>query len=95
MEKYLGLLGWRVADKVTGFTGIVEHVGVDLYGCVQAVVKCPITFDKETGAQKMGESAWFDIGRLERIGKERIMEPISPRLRDDISPSGPADKPIK
>jgi len=32
---------------------------------------------------------------LEKIGKERIMEPISPRLRDDISPSGPADKPIK
>lgn len=31
MEQHYSLLGWKVKDKVTDFTGVVSHVGLDLY----------------------------------------------------------------
>ena len=34
----LKLLGLKVKDKVTGFTGIITSVSFDLYGCIQVII---------------------------------------------------------
>lgn len=76
MEKHLGLLGWKVKDKVTGFVGVVTHVGLDLYGCVQAIV-CPAVVCESGGAQKLEGGTWFDVARLDVQGAKRVMNPIA------------------
>lgn len=93
LSKHLELLGHRVKDKVTGFTGVVTSVGFDLYGCIQAVVT-PAA-DK---AGKTQESLWFDVGRLE----VKSTEPVMPRPPFDFSPvniadgrKGAAEKPLR
>jgi len=66
--KDLELLGVKVRDVVTGFEGIVETVGFDLYGCIQAIVR-PGLDEKGQPA----ESRWFDVKRLVRISTEPVM----------------------
>lgn len=89
MEEHLEWLGWAVKDKVTGFKGVVTHVGCDLQGCVQAVVH-PVAVSEKSGAQKLENSCWFDVSRLIRQGSQRVMEPIP------IKVQGPEmNKPIK
>jgi hypothetical protein len=68
MEKYLELLGFLARDKITGFKGVATSIGFDLYGCVQAVITPSIGADG-----KIGESLWFDIERLEKIGEQPVM----------------------
>lgn len=93
MEKHLKLLGWKVKDKVTGFIGVVEHVGIDLYGCVQAIVRPNVATSKD-GTQKCDDSRWFDVARLDKIGKAPVMTPIP--VKGDLIPAGAAmDKPTK
>ena len=41
-EQHFKLLGMKVKDKVTGYSGVVTSLSFDLYGCVQAVIT-PIT----------------------------------------------------
>lgn len=60
MEKLLDLLGRKVSDKVTKLSGVVESVSVDLYGCVQAMVR-PTTL-KPDGTFK--DAYWLDVNRL-------------------------------
>ena len=89
IKDHLNLLGMRVQDRVTGFTGVVSSVGFDLYGCVQAIVN--------PGADKTGklqDSQWFDVGRLKMLGTKPVMD----RPNFDFGPSaegkkGPAEKP--
>ncbi len=69
IEKHIGLLGFKVEDRVTGFEGVVASVSFDLYGCVQAVVNPGM--DKEG---KMKDSQWFDVSRLKVISKNPVME---------------------
>lgn len=84
MEKHhLELLGWKVKDKVTGFKGVVTHIGVDLYGCIQAIVHPPIDV-----MSKLRDSAWFDIARLEKVGPKRVMKPIG--IKGDLTVAGGA-----
>jgi hypothetical protein len=93
VQQHLALLGWSVKDKVTGFTGVVTHVGVDLYGCVQAIVH-PKAVVEKGGAQKVDESRWFDLNRLDKIGRTPVMKPIP--LKGDLTVAGCAnDKPTK
>ncbi len=69
VNKHINLLGLRVADKVTGFNGVVASVSFDLYGCVQALV--------HPGADKNGnlmEQIWFDVSRLEIKSGEPVMQ---------------------
>lgn len=76
-------------DKVTGFSGIVASVGFDLYGCIQAIVNPGL--DKDG---KMKDSVWFDVGRLEKTGGNRVMSP--PDFEDGQQAQGlqgPAEKP--
>ncbi len=74
MMKDLELLGWRVRDRVTNFQGTVTHIGQDLYGCVQAIVQPEGYMEK--GEQKTPESRWFDLSRLVKVGRSRVMEPV-------------------
>lgn len=69
IQDHLALLGYRVKDKVTGFQGVCEHVGFDLYGCIQATVK-PEGTNKD-GA--MIASTWLDVNRLEIVGDAPVM----------------------
>jgi hypothetical protein len=90
MNNYFDWLGWEVRDRVTGFTGVVSSVCIDLYGCVQGIVT-PKVVAEPTGAQKLDSSHWFDLTRLELLGTCRVMEPIAPLERD--APGG-FDKPL-
>lgn len=69
MEKHMVLLGMRVQDQVTGFSGVVSGISFDLYGCVQAIVN--------PGADKDGklmEQCWFDVSRLAIASDDPVME---------------------
>lgn len=61
---HIGLLGLKVKDKATNFTGIVTGVSFDLYGCIQAVVQPEVNSEGN-----LPQSAWFDVNRLLAIGK--------------------------
>lgn len=93
MQKNIEILGWKVKDKVTKFTGVVTHVGLDLYGCVQVLVQPNITVCND-GAQKLEGQLWFDISRLEKVGKLRVMNPI-PMKGDKIVAGSDLNKPVK
>jgi len=68
IKKHIGLLGYKVKDKVTGFKGVVSSIHFDLYGCIQAVVV--------PGADKtkLDNGHFFDVGRLEVTSKKPVME---------------------
>lgn len=68
IQKWIGLLGLKVKDKVTGMEGIVASICFDLYGCIQACVNPGL--DKE-GKQK--DQHWYDVNRLEVVSKKPIM----------------------
>lgn len=93
---YLELLGLKVRDRVTGFTGIVESISWDLYGCIQAVVRPPID---DKGA--MPDGKWLDVLRLEVLDRSPVMEipggfvsyGNAPVAKSD--PHGPAEKPVR
>jgi hypothetical protein len=87
IEQHLKLLGMRMRDRVTGFTGMVDCVSFDAYGCIQAVLRPKGEFEG-----KVLEGAWFDVKRLEKAGG-KIMEPpayLTTKPGDEI---GSADKP--
>lgn len=83
MKEHMKLMGFRVRDVVTGFEGIVESIGFDLYGCVQAVVK-PGLDDK--GMPQDGR--WFDMKRLVAMS----VAPVMPIPTFDVVPGG-SEKP--
>ena len=87
------LLGRRARDRVTGFEGIIDSVGFDLYGCVQATVRPPL--DKD---EKLRDACWFDVQRLELLPDPRVM-PIPNSFSAEIAPEsyerGPALKPAQ
>ncbi len=53
------MLGKKVTDKITGFSGIVTGRVNYISGCNQALVNPPV--DKDGNIQ---EAAWFDEQRL-------------------------------
>jgi hypothetical protein len=89
IKKHLSLLGLKVKDKVTGFTGIVTSVSFDLYGCIQAIVNPGM--DKD-GKQK--DSHYFDINRLEIKSNKPVMDvPNFDYGAIANGEKGPAEKP--
>jgi len=94
MQNALTVLGWKVRDKVTGFEGIATHVGLDLSGCVQAIVRPQVVKDKDTGAQKQPDGEWFDVSRLERVGESRVFDPI-PQKGTELTAGCDSRKPLK
>lgn len=93
MRRQMKLLGTKVRDRVTGFSGVVATMSFDLYGCVQAIVTPPVD---DKGEMKDGR--WFDTSRLDVIDATPVMDLPSwmPReLATQSSPSvrGPEAKP--
>lgn len=90
IQKHLELLGMPCKDKVTGMKGIITSIGFDLYGCVQAIVHPGLSKEGE-----LKETLWFDIGRLEIIGKEPVMDrPNFDYGHIAEGKKGPSEKPI-
>jgi len=83
MDEHLKLLGFKVRDVVTGVEGVVESVGFDLYGCVQAVVRVAVN---EKG--ELPDGRWFDVKRLTVISDA----PVMPVPTFDVVPGG-SEKP--
>lgn len=89
IKEHLNLLGLRVEDRVTGFTGVVSSICFDLYGCIQAVVNPGLNKDG-----KLGEQTYFDVNRLKVLSDE----PVMARPNFDFGAQadgnqGPAEKP--
>lgn len=59
IQKHMGLLGLRVTDRITGFSGVVTSICFDLYGCVQGIINPGVGEDG-----KLMESQWFDVNRF-------------------------------
>lgn len=89
MNEYMKLLGMKVKDKVTGFSGVVESVSFDLYGCVQIVVRPEATKDG-----KQSDAHWFDAKRVDVIGKKPVMTPPVWGATTAGKEIGPASKPV-
>lgn len=93
MEKHLELLGWLVKDRVTEIHGVVTHVGLDLFGCVQALVQ-PRAIIENGRVRSIEETRWYDTARLVRVGRKPVMTPIP--MKGDLVVAGAAlDKPVK
>lgn len=89
MNQHLSLLGMRVKDKVTGFTGVVTSIAFDLYGCIQAVINPGV--DKDG---KLQDQTWFDVSRLEIVRDNPVIEqPNFESGRQAEGKQGPAEKP--
>ena len=82
-ENPLDCLGYKAEDLVTGIKGVVTSVSYDLYGCIQLALNPGLD---ETG--KRIDTLWYDIGRVEIIGKKPVMEQPSFEVE-----KGPEDKP--
>lgn len=87
LETHLKLLGTVMRDRVTGEKGMVDSISFDAYGCVQASLRPPLTKDG-----KLTDGHWYDVKRLEAIGK-RLM-PV-PAFVDPGLEIGAADKPAR
>lgn len=65
----LKMLGHKVTECVTGFTGVVTSVTFDLYGCIQALVHPGL--DKDGKAL---DQCWFDVNRLTVLNGAPVMQ---------------------
>lgn len=68
-ERHIELLGYKAKDKVTGFSGVIDSVCFDAYGCIQISLKPPMNKDGE-----IPQGYWFDVTRLEIDTKKRVVE---------------------
>ena len=85
MKEYMSVLGLKVKDKVTGFTGAVSSVSFDLYGCVQVVITPPAN---EKG--ELVDGRWFDFNRVTVLNRTPVM--AAPSFASEFE-KGPAEKP--
>lgn len=94
LSNYVQLLGTVQVDRVTGFEGMVSHVGFDAYGCVQ-IILTPTTMGKDG---ELPKGQWFDVNRLAPNGSPRRLMEV-PQLFAQLPEEprqfahGPADKP--
>ncbi len=91
---YIEKLGLVGTDRVTGFTGCVDSVAFDLYGCVQVAMRSR-TLDKDG---KMDVGVWLDHNRI-AFSDERIM-PVPAHFAGDatlaaMDAKGAAEKPTR
>jgi hypothetical protein len=59
------MLGKQVRDKITGFEGICTGRAEYLYGCTQFSIVPKAKMEEG----KLGETYWFDEGRVEVTGE--------------------------
>lgn len=90
MEKHLSILGLKVKDSVTGFTGIATSVSFDLYGCIQCVINPGMNSEG-----KLGDSLWFDKNRLIILDTTPVMkQPDFQSQNISEAEKGPENKPM-
>ncbi len=90
INKHLKLLGMKVRDRVTGAEGVCVSLSFDLYGCIQVYMDRGL--DKDG---KRREAGWFDISRMEIIGKKPVMDPPDYQWTPEAvsaGKKGPAEK---
>lgn len=90
-ERHIGLLGYRAKDRVTGFSGTIDSVCFDLYGCVQISLRP--WMDKDG---RLPTGHWFDVTRLEIDTDTRVVE--MPNFYEGYvaeGRKGPAEKPSR
>lgn len=88
-KKHIELLGLKGKDKITGFSGIIDSICFDLYGCIQVSLKPPMDNDG-----KIPDGFWFDVTRLDITSDKRAMD--SPDFYKGYvaeGKKGPASKP--
>lgn len=89
LYEHLQVLGKRVQDKVTGFSGVACSVSFDLYGCIQIIINPGLGKDG-----KLGDQLWFDLSRIKVLSEKPAMDPpdyIVGLIAE--GKKGPADKP--
>lgn len=94
VSQHFNLLGLRVQDKVTGFSGVCTALSFDLYGCITVLINPGI---KEDG--KLGDQQWFDVSRMYIDSKpRRVMDPpdytVEVAERIVAGYKGACDKPL-
>lgn len=90
-RRHIDLLGFRATDKVTGYSGVIDTISFDLYGCVQAILKGGLD---EKGEVRQG--CWFDVARLDVDRSTRVVEPPNfERGYVAEGRKGPSDKPAQ
>ncbi|OHE72587.1 MAG: hypothetical protein A2Z99_05465 [Treponema sp. GWB1_62_6] len=62
------ILGKKYKDKITGFEGVATGFVQYISGCNQALL-APIA----TEINRLPDSSWLDVQRLEPVGKEMIV----------------------
>lgn len=62
-------MGKEVKDKITGATGTVTAIDIELYGCIQGLVTPK---NKEDGTRP--ETYWYDVTRLNVLSDEPVMK---------------------
>jgi len=77
--KEFKLLGCKVTEKTTGFSGTVTSVAIDLVGCIQAYVT-------PEAKAKNQDGRWYDTARLTVV--RRLMD--APKIA--VDPTGPSAK---
>ena len=90
-EKHLSCLGYKAKDKVTGFSGVVDSVCFDLYGCIQVSLKPPVNAKGE-----VLNGYWFDINRIKILSKSPVVKAPNFKARYQAEgKQGAADKPTE
>jgi hypothetical protein len=90
VSEHFKLLGMKAKDVVTGFTGVIESISFDLYGCIQYLLRPPVNEKGEDGP-----AGWYDVSRIKLISKTPVME--KPDFDFGIiteGKKGPAKKPV-
>lgn len=88
--EHIDLLGMKVRDKATGFTGVVTTVSFDLYSCIQALVQPEVNSEGN-----LPQSAWFDVNRFMVVGKCDMDKPSFDHQDISNGDQGCAEKPAR
>lgn len=80
----LDLLGFSCKDKVSGFAGTLTSVCFLITGRTECILAPPVSKDGEL------HHAWFEVERLEKVGKIRAMP-----KPDFVVVDGPEPKPAR
>lgn len=73
MQEHIDAMGHKYKDLITGYEGVCESISVDLYGCVQYLLRPAQVYVKD-GDLKVSTANWFDYTRLKKLSKNRVME---------------------
>jgi len=77
-------LGKKAKDKITGFEGIIIGKITYLFGCEQYGIA-----PKASKDGKLEDSHWFDVGRVEILGKGVTSESVKGKNPGGVNRDAP------